>query len=177
MIDLRPLKTEPLALDLLNTQFVAGGKRCDLLAPDGGLRDWLRVTGHGRAPSDELALARTVEARSAIRAVVERPRDGAARNALNAVLERGRLSERLAVSGPVRALELDDERDRVPWLAAQNLLDLLREGPGCIRRCGNPDCVLYYYDRSPAHRRQWCSMAVCGNRMKARRHYARTRRA
>ena len=175
MIDPRPLPNEPLALDLLNTQFVVDGQPRDLLAPGGGLRDWLRATGHARAPADAGALARMIEARSAIRSVVERPRDRAARKALNVVLERARLRERLAAGGPERVLEVDDERDRVPWLAAQNLLDLLREGPGCIRCCGNPACVLYFYDRSPARRRQWCSMAVCGNRMKARRHYARMR--
>jgi predicted RNA-binding Zn ribbon-like protein len=177
MIDPRPLPDEPLALDLLNTQFVSDGQPRDLLAAGGWLRDWLGITGHGRAPADEGALARMLAARSAIRAVVERPRDRAARAALNAVLDRGRLREWLAAGGPERLLELVDERDRVPWLAAQNLLDLLRDGPGGIRRCGNPDCVLYFYDRSRTHRRQWCSMAVCGNRMKARRHYARTRGA
>jgi predicted RNA-binding Zn ribbon-like protein len=176
-IDPRPLKSEPLALDLLNTQFVADGTPRDLLAADAGLRDWLRVTGHARAPDDDEALARMIDVRSAIRAVVERPRDRVAREALNAVLARGRLVERLLAGGPERVLEVDDEQDRVPWLAAQSLLDLLREGPDCIRCCGNPDCVLYFYDRSRGHRRQWCSMAGCGNRMKARRHYARTRGA
>lgn len=175
MIDPRPLPNEPLALDLLNTQFVADGQPRDLLGTEGDLRDWLRVTGHPRAPADEAALARLIGARSAIRAVVERPRARVARETLNGVLERGRLVERLVASGPERGLEIDDERDRVPWSAAQNLLELLREGPDSIRRCGNPDCVLYFYDRSRSRRRQWCSMAVCGNRMKARRHYARTR--
>jgi predicted RNA-binding Zn ribbon-like protein len=30
-------------------------------------------------------------------------------------------------------------------------------------------------DHSKATSARWCSMAVCGNRMKARRHYQRTR--
>lgn len=49
-----------------------------------------------------------------------------------------------------------------------------------VRRCANPRCVLFFRDGSRARRRRWCSMAVCGNRMKvaahARRH-GRGRRA
>ena len=56
MIDPRPLKTEPLALDLLNTQLVVDGTPRDLLAADAGLRGWLRVTGHARAPADGYTL-------------------------------------------------------------------------------------------------------------------------
>ncbi|WP_245997945.1 CGNR zinc finger domain-containing protein [Nocardia pseudobrasiliensis] len=33
-----------------------------------------------------------------------------------------------------------------------------------------------YLDPSPSGRRRWCSMATCGNRAKARRHYDRARR-
>ncbi|HEX7127885.1 MAG TPA: ABATE domain-containing protein [Thermodesulfobacteriota bacterium] len=36
-----------------------------------------------------------------------------------------------------------------------------------VRRCGHPACVLYFLDTSRTGRRRWCSMAVCGNRMKA----------
>ena len=75
-----------------------------------------------------------------------------------------------------RALsEVDDERWRVPWLAAQDLLELLRADPDRIRRCANHACILHFFDASPGGRRQWCSMAACGNRAKARRHYERTR--
>ena len=35
-----------------------------------------------------------------------------------------------------------------------------------IRQCEGQDCVLWYYDRTKAHRRRWCSMAICGNRAK-----------
>ncbi|MEX0881193.1 MAG: ABATE domain-containing protein [Thermoanaerobaculia bacterium] len=37
-----------------------------------------------------------------------------------------------------------------------------------IRRCGNPDCLLYFYDATRNHRRQWCAMGTCGNLMKVR---------
>jgi predicted RNA-binding Zn ribbon-like protein len=35
-----------------------------------------------------------------------------------------------------------------------------------VRRCEGEDCVLWFYDRTKAHRRRWCSMDVCGNRNK-----------
>ncbi len=40
--------------------------------------------------------------------------------------------------------------------------------PGMIRRCGNSECVLYFYDATRNHRRQWCAMGTCGNLMKVR---------
>ncbi len=50
----------------------------------------------------------------------------------------------------------------------------VREHPGRLRPCANDECRLFLIDRSTANRARWCSMAVCGNRMKARRHYQRT---
>jgi predicted RNA-binding Zn ribbon-like protein len=37
-----------------------------------------------------------------------------------------------------------------------------------VRRCANPGCVLFFYDATRNHRRQWCAMATCGNLMKVR---------
>jgi predicted RNA-binding Zn ribbon-like protein len=59
------------------------------------------------------------------------------------------------------------------------LSDLARAGAALIadperplRACGAPGCVLYFVRDHP--RREWCSVA-CGNRVRAARHYARTR--
>lgn len=46
-----------------------------------------------------------------------------------------------------------------------------------IRVCASPTCSARFYDRSPAGRRRWCSMALCGNEAKARRHRERSRSA
>ncbi len=45
-----------------------------------------------------------------------------------------------------------------------------------IRRCENPNCILYFYDTSKNHSRRWCSMSTCGNRVKVAAHYRRSRR-
>jgi predicted RNA-binding Zn ribbon-like protein len=44
-----------------------------------------------------------------------------------------------------------------------------------IRRCEGPVCSLLFLDRTKAHGRRWCSMAVCGNRAKAAAHRVRKR--
>ncbi|MCX4908183.1 CGNR zinc finger domain-containing protein [Streptomyces sp. NBC_00878] len=42
-----------------------------------------------------------------------------------------------------------------------------------LKACEAPDCHWAYYDRSPAGRGRWCSMAVCGARAKMRRYRAK----
>ncbi|MFB9466846.1 CGNR zinc finger domain-containing protein [Streptomyces cinereospinus] len=42
-----------------------------------------------------------------------------------------------------------------------------------LKACELPDCHWAYYDRSPAGRGRWCSMAVCGARAKMRRYRAK----
>jgi predicted RNA-binding Zn ribbon-like protein len=44
-----------------------------------------------------------------------------------------------------------------------------------VRLCRGTDCGWLFLDTSPNHGRRWCSMEACGNRAKARRHYARRR--
>lgn len=39
-----------------------------------------------------------------------------------------------------------------------------------VKICAADDCRWGFYDRSRNHSRQWCSMAVCGNRAKVRNH-------
>lgn len=57
---------------------------------------------------------------------------------------------------------------------ARSALALLdREQRQRIRTCDN--CGWLFVDRSRNGSRRWCDMAVCGNRRKARRHYARRR--
>lgn len=68
----------------------------------------------------------------------------------------------------------DTARSAVGLLAldAAQLLGRPRERAR-LRICASEDCSARFYDRSPAGRRRWCSMAGCGNVAKARRHRAR----
>jgi predicted RNA-binding Zn ribbon-like protein len=49
---------------------------------------------------------------------------------------------------------------------------LISDASAMIRECADDACGWLFLDRSPAARRRWCSMRDCGNRAKARRHYA-----
>lgn len=70
-----------------------------------------------------------------------------------------------------------------PWLAFEStLLDLILASaksvladPREISRvnmCSGPDCGWLFLDESRNQQRRWCMMQTCGNRAKARRHYA-----
>jgi len=66
--------------------------------------------------------------------------------------------------------------DRLLWpvaLSAANLLvsdDLAR-----VKECATENCNWLFVDMSRNRSRRWCDMKDCGNRAKARRHYARSR--
>jgi len=63
---------------------------------------------------------------------------------------------------------------RVLGPIARAIADLVTSGRTVeIGKCANPRCVLYFRDRSRTRRRRWCSMAVCGNRMKVAAHFRR----
>lgn len=46
-----------------------------------------------------------------------------------------------------------------------------------VKVCDAPDCTHLFLDTSRNRSRRWCDMSICGNRMKARRHYHRHRDA
>lgn len=58
---------------------------------------------------------------------------------------------------------------------AVDAIELVTDGSAAVRVCAADDCGLRFADVSPQRNRQWCSMARCGNRAKARAHYARHR--
>ncbi|WP_342211769.1 MULTISPECIES: CGNR zinc finger domain-containing protein [Frigoribacterium] len=47
--------------------------------------------------------------------------------------------------------------------------------PGRLRACANDECNLFLVDHSRPGSAKWCSMATCGNRMKARTHARRVK--
>lgn len=47
--------------------------------------------------------------------------------------------------------------------------------PGRLRPCANTECNLFLIDHSRPGTAKWCSMATCGNRMKARAYARRAR--
>jgi predicted RNA-binding Zn ribbon-like protein len=62
----------------------------------------------------------------------------------------------------------------VLWSAADLLTGTRRDR---VRQCDNPQCRWVFLDDSKSGNRRWCSMASCGNRAKAHRHYLKRREA
>jgi predicted RNA-binding Zn ribbon-like protein len=88
---------------------------------------------------------------------------------------RARTASRLlpGAGGAPARWELDpDRRDdpELPLLAVAAAADAFLTSPlaTAVAACPGVGCGWLFTD--PRHRRRWCSMAVCGNRAKARRH-------
>lgn len=165
-----------LGLDFLNTAFGTGGAAQDLLVDDAAVLAWLDAAGLPALPQGApRGLARLArELRAAGDRLVRDP--SAAMDAdlalLDRIVERGR---------PLAALEWDDGQGRLRQVSrrrddscdsllepvASALVELLTAGdPARVRECEAHDCTLLFEDLTRARRRRWCSMALCGNRMK-----------
>lgn len=67
---------------------------------------------------------------------------------------------------------------RAWWPVAVSAGDLLAgRGVDHLGVCDNPGCGWLYLDTTKNHSRRWCSMELCGNAAKSRRHAARSRAA
>ena len=186
-------------LDFVNTEVIAAGQRVDLLADFADLVDWLRAAdliddGEAQAARERWegaagrrALERARQLRAELRAMAERaaagrPVAGGALEAINEVLRRPvRATEvRRAAGGFARAEWLDVHRGRRFLLApvAESARDsLVGGGLALVRKCRNPECILYFHDSTKNRARAWCSMSACGNREKVASHYRRQRAA
>jgi predicted RNA-binding Zn ribbon-like protein len=59
---------------------------------------------------------------------------------------------------------------------AESVAELLSHADfDLVRHCEGGQCVLWFYDRTKAHRRRWCSPQLCGNRAKVAAFRARSR--
>jgi predicted RNA-binding Zn ribbon-like protein len=162
------LLDEAFLLAVLNSTPVVDGVPTDNFADAARTRSWLATVG---GLGTEAELQHVLGVRQALQSVVrgEQPPDvlapalqGAAR--IPAMTE-GEIIWTLSVP-PDRELAV---RAVLTWAA------LAKRSPGRLRPCANGECHLFLIDHSKANTARWCSMAVCGNRMKARRHYQRVR--
>ena len=73
-------------------------------------------------------------------------------------------------------MHLNDYLESLLWPIARTAADLLMSDElDNVRLCAAEGCGWFFIDRTKNHRRRWCDMKVCGNRVKARRHYQRVR--
>jgi predicted RNA-binding Zn ribbon-like protein len=165
------------ALDFINTKFgVAEGRR-ECLGSDEDVVGWLQRSGLsiGSVPAGKRGtlLKAALELREAARdLVVKRKADGVGNTAvLNRYLALDRRVQQLSwKKGHPPTLEThqtvgDVEALLVPVAAA--VAGLITKGDfELVRTCESSDCTMWFYDRTKAHHRRWCSMALCGNRAK-----------
>jgi predicted RNA-binding Zn ribbon-like protein len=192
------------ALDFLNTARLSGRVAVEQLLDGQAYLSWLERAGlvdardaaaiarRFTAAELDTAAAAAVTLREWLRPVVAAWSGTTAvggaglpepvRRRLNEILAAGQQYAELGVAGDGRpGLGV-----RWHWQQPRQLLvppagaaaQLLAAGdPGLARRCEGRDCTLWFYDRTKAGRRRWCSMATCGNREKNRNHRARDRAA
>ena len=173
-----PFLADNLALDFINSEYGVDDKRHDCFTDDQSVAGWLMRAGllpdiHARqVPGGLLTEAR--ELRNTARIIVKAAMNGVPADlaVINRVLEVGR---------PIRKLEWDNDvrQFRVAvyqsagnpasllWPIADALMSLITSDKfEFVRQCEAHDCILLFHDLSKSHRRRWCSMATCGNRMK-----------
>jgi predicted RNA-binding Zn ribbon-like protein len=188
------------ALDFLNTTATPRGAPIEWLGDGEDLVDWLeqvgsiepvaaaRIRESGSDALDEVA-RQAREFRQWLRGFVTarmgKPlrATAAAVAPLNELLARDRSFPRVEAAGR----DSEDGRRLVlrrvqRWESPGELLQPIAEAAAdlichqdfrLIRACEGSACTLVFLDRTKAHTRRWCSMAVCGNRAKAAAHRAR----
>lgn len=171
-----PFLGDNLALDFINSEYLVQGQPHDCFSDDHSVASWLITAGllpdDRQVPEGLLTDARALResARCVVKAALDRAQVDL--TVINRVLEVGR---------PVRKLEWDGERQKFRTALYQNadspsgllwpIADALRslvtnDKFEFVRQCEAHDCILLFHDLSKSHRRRWCSMATCGNRMK-----------
>lgn len=151
----------------MNSSPTADGVVADQLLGRAGTA-WLR--DHGGSGS-RAELAATVAAREVLQQVV---RGDVAPAALLPLLVGARSEPSVGDAGVEWDLHVEDRTQRVAVRAVLAWDAVHRTQPGRLRACANPECYRFLLDRSRTGTARWCSMAICGNRMKARRHHQRS---
>jgi predicted RNA-binding Zn ribbon-like protein len=157
----------------VNTLDVEDGT--DAIDSVASLRAWLAVNGLGtpRARLGAADVRRAAELREAFRALLHAnngaPLDAAAVATVNAAARRAELRVELARDGRAALVAahagLDGAVARLLAIAHRAQVDGTWER---LKACPEASCTWAFYDRSRNRSSTWCSMAVCGNRAKAR---------
>ncbi|WP_067668530.1 CGNR zinc finger domain-containing protein [Nocardia miyunensis] len=163
---------ERLLLALLNTTPTIGGERTDLLAHPRQARSWLEEHTDEQHTEEDLTLLRTT--RDTLQALVHNESEPTALTPALADVSYRPIATNTGITWklttpPAHALSA---RAVIAWNTIQNT------SPGRLRPCENTtECTLFLIDHSKSNSARWCSMAGCGNRMKARRHYERRKKS
>ena len=133
---------------------------------------------------------RVLERARHLREAIYRVFSGQARGVSPLSADLALLSAEQAAAAANRVLTVNDGRvefgwrtdtpnlERPLWSVAQSATDLLTASECTrVKECGTDNCNWLFLDASKNKSRRWCEMKECGNRAKARRHYAKKRSA
>jgi predicted RNA-binding Zn ribbon-like protein len=167
-----------LAINFINTLRTPSGVPFDVFKTDEDVRDWLLRAGVATRsetanwpPGTLLRKARQLR-EIALKAVQARKAGKRPSiDVLNSFLEHSTSYPQLVIrpGSKIEIKRVYSGRTVEEFLApiAESVADVLANGDfDLIRPCEGGQCVLWFYDRTKAHRRRWCSPAVCGNRAK-----------
>ncbi len=168
---------EELLRFLLLAQIISSERSAQLMAlPDNDPQSAASLLGKARKLYTSLHQIFTAS-------LYKGPLEGVWVEAINEVLRITEGHDELLPQNGKWGLEFVAREGGLDWLLAaiaRSAAELIAEGPSApLRLCSNPDCGLFFYDRSRTRRRRWCSMSRCGNRHKvaafSRRHSAERR--
>jgi len=175
-----------LALDLLNTRIIPDQTSVELLPDTAALEKWLMAAGLVTSAKSKGLVRRWRDSEEArrflkeLRGFRERLRAAVIQHEAGATISDRFLAElnRLLVEYPTRIAvsakggklqreaRFEPSTPREVWapiIAAT--ADLLTEAePSRVRKCES--CIMHFYDVSKKSSRRWCSMNICGNRVK-----------
>ncbi|HEV2915139.1 MAG TPA: ABATE domain-containing protein [Pyrinomonadaceae bacterium] len=186
-------------LDFINTELMKGGQLTDLFEDFADLIHWSRDAGVLSAPQakrlvemwggkreGERTIGAAREFRTALKKMVERIVAGKPVTQSVVAKINDFLQHRHGYDELVRTQGGFEKRFHPDFAQPRQLLAPIAEAasdllcyaePSLIRKCESESCVLYFYDTTRNHARRWCSMSMCGNRMKVAAHYQRSRLA
>ncbi|MEA3941149.1 ABATE domain-containing protein [Enterobacter ludwigii] len=165
-----------LALDFINSEYGTGEDRHDCFDDALSIIDWLQTVGlvpeGTMAPLGLLEEARQL--RNAARAIVHAAMKSSESDltVINRILGTGRPETLLKWDPDTQRYRVDVRSGTgspagLLWPVADALVKLVTDEKfKYVRQCEAHNCILLFQDLSKSHRRRWCSMATCGNRMK-----------
>ncbi len=184
-----------LALDFLNTCPVQNGEPMELLSDFSALLRWFHAAellSPGKSASLSQQWGKSARARRTVetmRELRERLRKEVLAwergdivhhttiDDLNRLMSEHPMLTRLRTSGYASSTELWFEphkpEDLFAPLAHSAATLFANVDRNRVRKCGQ--CVLHFYDTSKKGARRWCSMQLCGNRLKVAAYAARQR--
>jgi predicted RNA-binding Zn ribbon-like protein len=174
-----------LALNFVATVRHRGAQPRDLLLTTEAAAKWFRLAGCS-IPVVQLSAQDLKEVLFLREAIYRTVLAVVLREELNADdLDRINLAASYSLATP----RIDDKTCDVQWesphparaclaeIARDAVMIIGHNGRQRLKMCDNQSCRMLFVDQSPAKRRRWCAMSLCGNREKIRTHRRRKRGA